>query len=803
MNVGRGAVVVAALLVLAGAPAATGRAAPAPWHSWTGTPTGAARTAVLDAGEWIYTDAIFEDPGANADGLNEPDYFSFLLTGPALPAEERDDVYRALTWNAFGMQRSATDGDYRLPTDRDRWPDFTGEVAEVRLAADAATLHVRLRFTSMPRTDAQVATLTFSTQGTEPRARDWPRNAGVRSPWSTAVTLWDGGGQIADAGGAATDLADAGAARAGDHVLEAQVPLAALPPGPWVLRGGAGLADPADPTRYWTVPAGEPGPDQPGTGADDAPGANVWNLLFADDEAWVWDERVPADLLAGGDVTAASARVDRAALQAGASQPAATQSGHVRRWHSSRLDEGDGIRRDAPGDQPPPGAELWALAPAQLRLREPGVPYFYTGRLQPYDLYVPSGLTGGQAAPLIVYLHGLNNFVNEPFGNVVGLRERLEDGGYLLASVLGRGDQFYRGPGELDVLEVIADVARHYRVDPDRVYLMGHSMGGYGTHNVATRHPDLFAAVAPAQGQDSPELLANLRHVPWLMMSSVEDIDPGGLQGAQFYETLSELGYDATLLHYPRKTHEYSSIYDSLDDIFALFERSTRAADPATVAYVRPVDDDARLGLAHDGAYWLSGLAIADPSRRGRADVTSFAIPHRPLLPDAAARTREVADTEGPSGRGEHVRHSTEPAFGAPIATANRAEVALANLSTARLDLDRMRLVADGLRLDTSLETDAALLLQGADAGTYAVAIDGVEAGEVTAGDGVLALSLPAATDTVVLRLIGAPAATTSPPDPYPAPALPATGGTALLTGGLLLLLGATATRAGRGCTDS
>lgn len=794
-------VMVVASLVLAGAPLGTGRAAPAGWRTWSGTATGAARTAVLDAGEWIYTDAIFEDPGANADGLNEPDYFSFLLADPRLPVEERDDVYRALTWNAFGMQRSATDGDYRLPTDRSRWPDFTGEVAEVRLAADATTLHVRLLFTSMPRADAQIATLAFTMQGAEPAARNWPRNAGVASPWSTALTLWGGGGEVADAD-ATTDLATAGGAvRAGGHVLEAQVPLALLPPGPWVLRGGAGLADPADTGRYWSVPPGEPSADRPGSGADTAPGANVWNLLFADDEAWVWDERVPADLLAGGDVSAASARVDPAALAAGVSQPAPARTGHVRRWYSSRLDEGDGIRRGAPGDVP---SEVWALAPPRLRLRDPGVPYLYTGRLQRYDLYVPSRYSGSKAAPLIVYLHGLNNFVNEPFGNVLGLAERLEAGGYLFASVLGRGDQFYRGAGELDVLEVVADVARHHRVDPDRVYLMGHSMGGYGSHNVATRHPDLFAAVAPAQGQDSVELLANLRHVPWLMMSSVEDLDAGGLQGTDFYETLSALGYDATLLHYTRKTHEYSSIYDSLDAIFSLFGRSTREADPATVTYVRPADDDARLGLVHDGAYWLSGLALADASRNGRADATSFAIPHQPLQPDEATRTRTLADTGGPSGRSEHVRHSTEPAFDDPVDTANRAELALSNVSAASLDLDRMRLLADGLRLDVSLEVDTTVALARAAAGTYAVEIDGAHAGELTADGGELTLPLPAATDTVLLRLVTAatagppPAAGPTPAEPVAARDLPATGPTAALTAVVLLALAGAAAACAR-----
>ncbi len=74
-------------------------------------------------------------------------------------------------------------------------------------------------------------------------------------------------------------------------------------------------------------------------------------------------------------------------------------------------------------------------------------------------------------------------------------------------------------------------MSRRYRVDPDRIYLMGHSMGGYGTNNLATHHPDLFAAVAPAEGTDSADLHANLRNTPWFEMTAEEDLDTPGPEG--------------------------------------------------------------------------------------------------------------------------------------------------------------------------------------------------------------------------------------------------------------------------------
>jgi pimeloyl-ACP methyl ester carboxylesterase len=44
------------------------------------------------------------------------------------------------------------------------------------------------------------------------------------------------------------------------------------------------------------------------------------------------------------------------------------------------------------------------------------------------------------------------------------------------------------------------EVTSRFRIDPDRVYLTGPSLGGSGTWYIATRYPHLFAAIAPMSG---------------------------------------------------------------------------------------------------------------------------------------------------------------------------------------------------------------------------------------------------------------------------------------------------------------
>ncbi|MHC4472798.1 MAG: carboxylesterase family protein, partial [Planctomycetota bacterium] len=57
--------------------------------------------------------------------------------------------------------------------------------------------------------------------------------------------------------------------------------------------------------------------------------------------------------------------------------------------------------------------------------------------------------------------------------------------------------------GRLDALEALEYVLAHYPIDPSRVYLTGHSMGGHGAWYLGTLYPSRFAAIAPSAGWPS------------------------------------------------------------------------------------------------------------------------------------------------------------------------------------------------------------------------------------------------------------------------------------------------------------
>lgn len=54
------------------------------------------------------------------------------------------------------------------------------------------------------------------------------------------------------------------------------------------------------------------------------------------------------------------------------------------------------------------------------------------------------------------------------------------------------------------VLDLVDAALRTWKLDPDRVYFVGHSMGGYGSWALGSHHADRTAAIAPSAGAPTP-----------------------------------------------------------------------------------------------------------------------------------------------------------------------------------------------------------------------------------------------------------------------------------------------------------
>jgi poly(3-hydroxybutyrate) depolymerase len=146
------------------------------------------------------------------------------------------------------------------------------------------------------------------------------------------------------------------------------------------------------------------------------------------------------------------------------------------------------------------------------------------GSLQPYSLYVPAGYSRRPSArrawPLYVMLHGITSTHRKGVNQMLGVWKPLKDRTpwwkflrrpgpikvhpqALIVAPQAFGPAMYWHMGEVDVYRVIEEVKRHYRVDPARVILVGHSMGGTGVLDVGLHRPHLFAGMVSIAGYPS------------------------------------------------------------------------------------------------------------------------------------------------------------------------------------------------------------------------------------------------------------------------------------------------------------
>jgi polyhydroxybutyrate depolymerase len=129
---------------------------------------------------------------------------------------------------------------------------------------------------------------------------------------------------------------------------------------------------------------------------------------------------------------------------------------------------------------------------------------------RPFGLKVPTGYTTAVATPLVLVLHGYGA-TGQGQATYFGLLADADEHGYLLAypdgTVDSSGNRFWNatdaccnfyGRSVDDVAylgAVIDDVQARYNVDAKRVYVVGHSNGGFMAHRLAC---DLSGRIAAA-----------------------------------------------------------------------------------------------------------------------------------------------------------------------------------------------------------------------------------------------------------------------------------------------------------------
>jgi polyhydroxybutyrate depolymerase len=169
---------------------------------------------------------------------------------------------------------------------------------------------------------------------------------------------------------------------------------------------------------------------------------------------------------------------------------------------------------------------------------------------RPTDLKIPPDFDAGRDYPLVVALHGYsaNGFVQAAY---FGLTNLVADNEILLLAPDGTldssGKLFWnadpaccdfdgKNPDDVGYIgRLIEDVSAAYPVDKQRVYLVGHSNGGFMAYRMACERADLIAGIAGLAGAAAsvpssctPSRSVNVLHIHGTADTTVP-YAPGGL----------------------------------------------------------------------------------------------------------------------------------------------------------------------------------------------------------------------------------------------------------------------------------
>lgn len=127
---------------------------------------------------------------------------------------------------------------------------------------------------------------------------------------------------------------------------------------------------------------------------------------------------------------------------------------------------------------------------------------------------------------------------------------------------------------------LLDDICATYRVDPERIYLTGLSMGGYGTWMLAAAQPDRFAAIVPICGGGNPADANKLNGIPIWVFHGAEDKTVKLENSTKMVDALKAVGSDVKFTVYPGVGHDSWTETYANPELYDWLFAQKRAARP-------------------------------------------------------------------------------------------------------------------------------------------------------------------------------------------------------------------------------
>ena len=201
---------------------------------------------------------------------------------------------------------------------------------------------------------------------------------------------------------------------------------------------------------------------------------------------------------------------------------------------------------------------------------EAGLSYHRKANGYPFILSKPKGYVKGTAMPLIVFLHGksLSGDSLEKL-KAYGTISAIAKGKHIPAIVVAPQTPEGEGWVPSKIMRVINSVKKMTTIDTNRIYVIGMSMGGYGTFRFVAAYPNVVAAASPMAGGGDLHGAKNLSTVPLWVLHGKKDIDVPFVQSSKMVAAIAKCDSTKCIFTpYPKMGHsEFTQMFEK-DELY-------------------------------------------------------------------------------------------------------------------------------------------------------------------------------------------------------------------------------------------
>jgi predicted peptidase len=174
-----------------------------------------------------------------------------------------------------------------------------------------------------------------------------------------------------------------------------------------------------------------------------------------------------------------------------------------------------------------------------------------------YLLYLPKDYDQKESWPLLLFLHGSGERGDDLELVKKHGPPKLIDAGkefpFIVVSPQCPQERWWE---PIELVALLDDISSKHKVDADRIYVSGLSMGGFGSWRLAFYAPNKFAAIAPICGGGEKYWAKQIAHLPVRAFHGAKDTGVPPERSQMMIDELMKYGGRPTLTIYPEAGHD-------------------------------------------------------------------------------------------------------------------------------------------------------------------------------------------------------------------------------------------------------